>query len=359
MSEEPVGPEWLDEAAAERLLARFRYGADADAVSNLAESQNTPHNQNTQNTADMTAAAASWRPTGPSEGRSAEVPDTLERVLAAAAAPAQPHELRGYDAARRAFEAAGAVGPSAAGTGVVGRHGSHPRGRHVASGPLARFAGVKIAALAGALTVAGVAVAAEADVLPSPLQRAAHRMLGGVGVPDPEPAGQDPSTSASSGAGGGPAGHTAHSALPTVPTHASTAGGPGLPSGTAGSPLPGGHSGTTPADEAVALCRAYVGGSNGNGNGGNGLSPGQRRRLADLAGGDQHIDAFCAQVLASATAPASASAPVVPPATPTGSAAVSTGPGNPGRTHPTHDPKTAPTTDPNGNASASLAGKKP
>ena len=183
----------------------------------------------------------------------------VARLLAAASAPPRPHELRGYEAARQAFENAGA-------TPV----------RHSAGLPLRRLIGVKLAAVAGALTVTGVAVAAEADVLPSPVQRAAHQVLGGVGVPDPDPASRAAGVCVSvcvricvasgSGSGAVPGLSSSSSARPATPRPTGRA-----PDGTTadrGGPVPGTPTGTGNASttgsssaadsEALALCRVYV-----------------------------------------------------------------------------------------------------
>ena len=114
----------------------------------------------------------------------------VARVLSAASAPAWPHELRGYEAARRAYESADDSNAAAAGATPL---------RRAAGAPFRRLVGVKLAAVAGALTVTGVAVAAEADVLPSPVQRAAHQVLGGVGVPEPDPQPAPPTPEATLG----------------------------------------------------------------------------------------------------------------------------------------------------------------
>lgn len=206
----------------------------------------------------------------------------VARLLAAATAPPGPHELRGYEAARRAFERAGA-------TPV----------RRSATLPLRRMIGVKFAAVAGALTVTGVAVAAEADVLPSPIQRVAHHMLGGVGVPDPEPdtSASGPATSASSS----PLSTGPGTPRPTGPQASGTTSGngaplPGKPTGTVDQSAPGSSS-STDADVAT-LCRSYAAQQAGTGAA---LSGHDRRRLATLAGGEDKIPDYCARMLAVAS----------------------------------------------------------
>ncbi|NUR57126.1 MAG: hypothetical protein HOV87_00205, partial [Catenulispora sp.] len=164
--------------------------------------------------------------------------------------------------------------------------------------PLRRMIGVKVAAVAGALTVTGVAVAAEADVLPSPIQRVAHQVLGGVGVPDPEP-----DTTAS---GAVPNGSSSSSARPGTPrptgspAAGTTSGGgvplPGTPTGTVNPSTPG-ASGSTAEADVTTLCRSYAAQRAGSGEP---LSGHDRRRLATLAGGEDKIPDFCARVLAAA-----------------------------------------------------------
>ncbi|ACU74377.1 hypothetical protein Caci_5518 [Catenulispora acidiphila DSM 44928] len=254
----------------------------------------------------------------------------VARVLAAATAPPWPHELRGYEAARRAFENAGA-------TPV----------RRSAAVPLRRLIGVKLAAVAGALTVTGVAVAAEADVLPSPIQRAAHQMLGGVGVPEPDPesrAGQTMASSSqpsqvpgassrpSTGQLGAPHGSQSPDQASADP---SSSDGllPGTPAGTADSSAP--STSASDAAEALTLCREYATHKKGNGNGG--LSEHDRRKLVALAGGADKIDAYCAQVLAAAPTP------TVPQ--PTGAASTSQpAPSTSAPPSPSHDHKPAAST---------------
>ncbi|MEY9860260.1 hypothetical protein ABH935_005897 [Catenulispora sp. GAS73] len=286
-------------------------------------------------------------------GPSAEA-RAVARVLSAAAAPPWPHELRGYESARRAFENAGAA-PVRGGTHSAGtRAGAARAGVGV---PLRRLIGVKLAAVAGALTVTGVAVAAEADVLPSPIQRAAHQVLGGVGVPDPDPGPRGEQTMASSpgtsgvpGSQGGPGSQGLPGSQGSQGSHpgqllppnsqgtdqasdgGSSAGSlPGTPVGTADTP--GQSAASTPAADVLALCRTYVahqgnGDANGKGNGkGNGgLNDHDRSRLAALAGGEDKISAFCAQVLAAASGapipqPTGASTPTSPTSTPTSKSA--------------------------------------
>lgn len=261
----------------------------------------------------------------------------VARVLAAATAPPWPHELRGYEAARRAFENAGA-------TPV----------RRSAAVPLRRLIGVKLAAVAGALTVTGVAVAAEADVLPSSIQRAAHQMLGGVGVPDPDPeprAGQTmasssqssqmPGESSRSSTGQVAAPHGSQSPDQASGDPSSSDGLPGTPAGTADSSAP--STSASDAADALTLCREYATHKKGNGNGG--LSEHDRRKLIALAGGADKIDAYCAQVLAAAPTP------TVPQ--PTGAASTSQpAPSTSAAPSPSHDHKPAASTSPSSGGAA-------
>jgi hypothetical protein len=224
----------------------------------------------------------------------------LARLLSAAAAPPRPHELRGYESARRAYEIAGSAGSA----------GAAPLRRGIAV-PLRRMVGVKLAAVAGALTVTGVAVAAEADVLPSPIQRAAHQMLGGVGVPDPDTqsrSGQPMASDTSSASGSTRPGTTGPSGSADG---GRTTGGvlPGTPTGTAQGP---GQSSTVSAD-VLALCQAYAAQQDGQGGS---LSGHDRHQLETLAGGADKVDGFCAMVLAtgpSASTPQPTGGPVSTP----------------------------------------------
>lgn len=262
-------------------------------------------------------------------GSSAEA-RAVAKVLSAAAAPPWPHELRGYESARRAFENAGAT-PVRRSAGIQFR----------------RLAGVKLAAVAGALTVTGVAVAAEADVLPSPIQRAAHQMLGGVGVPDPDSA-RPGQTMASSP--GSPTGHPG-SQGPQGSQSADPASGepsdsgallPGTPSSTADTPDTPGSTASSADADVLALCRTYVahkGNGNGNGNGNSGLSEKDRKRLATLAGSKNKIDDYCTAMLA---APSAGSTVPQPSGVSTAAApGTSTTPPTPS---PTHDHKPNSTT---------------
>ena len=256
-------------------------------------------------------------------GSSAEA-RAVAKVLSAAAAPPWPNELRGYESARRAFENAGA-------TPV----------RRSAGFQFRRLAGVKLAAVAGALTVTGVAVAAEADVLPSPIQRAAHHMLGGVGVPDPDQARDGQTMASSPGSSTGHPGSQGSQSGSHASGDPSDSGAlvPGTPSGTADIP---GSTESSAASDALALCRTYVAHkADGNGNANSGLSEKDHKRLATLAGGEDKIDGFCAAMLA-----APSGGPTIPQ--PSG-ASTSAPSGAPSTTpSPAHDhkPNSTPSTSP-------------
>ncbi|MBW8805796.1 MAG: hypothetical protein JF587_18395 [Catenulisporales bacterium] len=273
----------------------------------------------------------------------------VARLLAAAAAPARPHELRGYEAARRAFERAG---------GTPARHSSGM--------PMRRLLGVKAAAVAGALTVTGVAVAAEADVLPSPIQRVAHQMLGGVGVPDRDPGSQNPPTTASGGrsttpgtphpsggSDGGPTSSGAHSGPNGGPDGTSATGGgsgavPGMPGGTSDASEPG--QSTSADSDVVTLCRAYAAQQAGTEGA---LTGHDRQRLAALAGGENKIAEFCSQILQSAPADPQ---PTTPDSAPSAGGPnpsrdhkpSSTGPASPA--YSANPPTNPPTSTPSGSA---------
>lgn len=239
--------------------------------------------------------------------------EALARLLCAAAAPAHPHELVGYDSVRRAYEQAGA----------------RARGRHLAAMPLTRLAGMRLAALAGTLTVAGAAAAAEANALPAPIQRAAHTLLGPIGVPDPTERDGD---QIPGGTGPGDQPH-AGGPFPGGPDGTSTASGHASGNGTTSATAPGG---VVVTDAVQDLCRAYAAGDGQ----GNTLTSDQRKRLAALAGGENLMGSYCAQVLATAVPQPSAS-PTSAPGT-TGGSPTEDGQGNgttttnPGKGHVTH-----------------------
>jgi hypothetical protein len=167
-------------------------------------------------------------------------------VLAAAAAPPSPDELAGERQAVAAFTAVARSIP----------HRAAPRRQPV----LTRFVSFKLAAAAviAALSLTGVAGAAT-GTLPDPVQRVAHRMLGGAGVPGPgDHAGRAPGGSSSTTSGHHPTG-------PDV-TGAAKAG----------------------------LCRAWASGQGGEHGNKNDATAFQA--LAEAAGGADGIAEYCADV---------------------------------------------------------------
>ncbi|BCB76852.1 hypothetical protein GCM10022251_48900 [Phytohabitans flavus] len=185
----------------------------------------------------------------------------LSLLLAAASAPPQPHEPAGLDAALAAFHEAGRVGRS-----VVA-----PRRRLLR--PLAA------AAALATMLAGGVAVAAETGNLPG---------VGGTPTEGP---------TATATAGAAPEGTRAapgRSGIPSV------------------SPTPGGHGRTlSPASPALTgLCRAWDAHRR---NPNQPLKSEAMRDLAEAAGGEARIPAFCAPVLTDPTAPATARPDTVPP----------------------------------------------
>ena len=360
LSGQPDLPDLPDEDAAERLLALFRYGAgagaepgaSADAATGAASDTTTARNRMGVGTGTGVPAGVGRHAADDDARMSVEAmpdaPEALLGLLAAASAPARPHELQGYDAARAAFVAAA----------------PRTRGRHSFSLPLARIAGVKVAALAGLLTVTGVAVAAEADFLPTPIQHVAHDVLGGVGVPDPDPetpaqpeASTEPASPSPSRAATGIAPGSRDSDGSVGVTGATGSTDESSANGGPGARSDGSTDGSTEAAgrSPVELCRAYVaaaartgndnGDGKGGGKGGGHLPPGQLRKLADLAGGEQNIPAYCDRVLGTTPAPPPMTTPQ-----PTPTSATGTDPDpDPGKGHPSHpgsDPGTGTGSDP-------------
>jgi hypothetical protein len=160
------------------------------------------------------------------------------------------------------------------------QHSTTPiRRRHVPIPSLiASSVALKIAAAATVLSLGGIAYAAHEGSLPAPAQKAAHDLLGSVGVP----AANDASDN-----GNGP-------------------------------------DATGPA--AVGLCRAFTAGEKDQQ--GSALDSVAFKALAAAAGGEDQIDAYCQQVLADSGShrpdqtppadPASANVPSVPTDHPTG-----------------------------------------
>lgn len=153
--------------------------------------------------------------------------DRLARLLVAAAAPAQPGELAGEEAAMMAFRAT--VRPVATPAAAV-----RPRPRRVL-----QLISVPVAALA-AVVVAGVAVAAGTGVIGNPLD------VGGPTTSRVEPTGSTVTTTPSSGGWSAPApGAGATQASPTATPSA------------AHSAEPGPNPAASPDPSMHGLCVAY------------------------------------------------------------------------------------------------------
>ena len=184
----------------------------------------------------------------------------LAELLDLAAGPALPTERAGRTEAVAAFTRAWRV-PNPAGVPV--------RRARVLS-MLTRAALVKLAAVLAVVLVGGTAQAAGTGTLPAGVQHRAHDLLNPVGIP-----------------------------VPDASTHSSGAG-PG-PSGTPGSARPGLIAPTdTGAPDALGLCQAWFEQRDRT----QGVDPGVLKRLGPLAGGSDHIPAYCAGILATAPTPA-------------------------------------------------------
>jgi hypothetical protein len=184
----------------------------------------------------------------------------LSDLLAAAAAPARPDELAGERAAvaasRREFRPAGPA-PDA----------RRARDSRKARGTRRRRRAAIVAALSAAvLTVGGTAYAASTGRLPDPVQRVVDGVFAGGGTPSGSPTQQ--------GRTGGPAG-----ASPTAAGSGSASTGPGGAPGVSDSRLNG-------------LCRSWEA-VRGNPHT-NSISAEDLQVLADAAGGEDRIGAFCA-----------------------------------------------------------------
>jgi hypothetical protein len=233
----------------------------------------------------------------------------VAELLAAAAAPARPDELAGEMAAVAAFRreyrpADRNVSPVPGTPDTVPERTPGPAARQPATQRSSsrrrprrpRRRGVAIAALATVVAlVGGTAYAAGAGRLPDPVQRQLHEALAGVGVPPPGPR--------------------------DTPTR--TPGSAPAPSGT---PSAGAH--------LLGLCRAWQ--SARANPGAPQPRPDERRVLAEAAGGQHRIEAFCAALVAAAPG-ATAS-----PSTPAGPAPVTPTPGRPGTPDPGGPPATPP-----------------
>ena len=192
--------------------------------------------------------------------------DPLVDLLALAAAPAGRDELAGESAALAAFRAARPV-PA-----------DRPRRRSMIKTTLAKVLTLKAAAVLAATAAGGVALAASTGALPNPLNGTTQSAPGVVGH-----VGGRSSVAPSRGAG----------------------------------------SAATPSPSLLGLCHAYVAGAGSEH--GKVLENPAFGALITTAGGKDKVDAFCADLLASA------------------------GPGGESTNHPTDGPTGHPTGTPGGN----------
>ncbi|GIJ52426.1 hypothetical protein Val02_93120 [Virgisporangium aliadipatigenens] len=202
------------------------------------------------------------------DGTATDDPDGLAALLADARGPARPDELTGEAAALAAFRHAHAAhepAPLAAG---------EPRHR--------RRLALALTGAAAALLLGGTAYAAGTGRLPDGLQRTAHDLLSGVGVPAP------PTTEAS-----GTATQGAPALTPSPAPRASA-----VPT-----PTP-----TPDATVLIGLCRSWAAtATNPNAKA---ISAEDLRILAAAAGGEAAIGAYCERLTAGPSA-----APTPPPET--------------------------------------------
>lgn len=181
----------------------------------------------------------------------------LAAMLRAAAAPAQPEELSGERAAVDAFTAAYRPAPSS------------PSRR------TRRTALATLVAVSASL-VAGTAFAARTGQLPGALQRGAHSLFSGVGVPAP--------------ATTPPATHPQPAAPPTGPRPSATD--------------------TAAAQQLLALCRTWIAVRSDPRAGP--ITAAQRHDLAAAAGGEPAITGFCEHLLEPTPAPTTHATPTKP-----------------------------------------------
>jgi hypothetical protein len=182
----------------------------------------------------------------------------LSHLLAAAAAPPQPDELVGLQSALAEFEAAGWEGRSR--VAVASR-------RRVFARPIA----VKAAAGVAVVLFGGTALAAETGNLPGGSQQHAHDLFSGLGVPPPGTV----------------------SASPSSPVKQATSLPAPIPTPSTGSPsaTPGPSSAAT-----LGLCRSWE--TQQKNPQDKPMKAEALRALAEAAGGEKQIAAFCADLLA-------------------------------------------------------------
>jgi len=200
--------------------------------------------------------------------------EELLRLLALAAAPPQPDELVGHEAALAAFRAAPLGGPLQSQAEPAPARSRRHWWRFASRALL-----VKLLAGLGVLLVGGAAVAAGTGSLPSGVQHGAHNLLSPLGVPVPDATGH---------------------ASASRPAHDGRTPNPG--------PAPVTASTSTPA----GLCQAWRATKDKPGRG---IDPSQRQALVKAAGGMDQVPAFCARLLGpeASTSPSPTPAPTKTP----------------------------------------------
>nr|WP_296070613.1 hypothetical protein [uncultured Actinoplanes sp.] len=230
----------------------------------------------------------------------------LAELLAAAKAPATAEELAGEEQAVAAYTAAQRRAAPPA------RRKNRARVSRLPS----RTVVVNIATVLALLAAGGTAVAARTGNLPADAQQHAHRLFSALGVPAPR-------TGPTTGPGQAPS----VSPQPSTPRTTSR---PSPTPAPAGSAAP--SAGTAPA----GWCRAWSATPHTT-------KAAWYRDLAEAAGGEDHIRAYCASLTRSATSPATRR-PTPSPPTPTRRPPTKPHTSKPGPTaHPTGKPTSLPT----------------
>lgn len=185
-----------------------------------------------------------------------------ELIAVAAMAPRHP-DSAGYDLVRQAYLDAGTATAR----------------RRPAGLPLGRLVTLKVAAITAVLTVAGT-VAAEAGALPKPIQQVVYNVFGDEGIPDPNSA-PPPSMTHSAGD-------------PTTTASKATKAAPVTPARPSASSEPtSGHSSSAAVGDGspFGLCWDASGKRNKQ------AGDSEHHKLVVLAGGEQNIAAYCADIL--------------------------------------------------------------
>ncbi|SCL45451.1 hypothetical protein GA0070606_0750 [Micromonospora citrea] len=205
-------------------------------------------------------------------------PESLARLLSAAAAPARPGELAGEEAALAAFRAARAAAP---GTAVAAPR--PPRGRRFTAGAVAWAAGVVVTATAGA---AFAAVTLDRPDEPTPSSPRPST---------PAPATTEPQEGGSTDPTGGGAPSGTPTDAPASPSGAPTSGAVTPPGPPGGRPGGGPRSPEQRTEQLRGLCRSYL------------AQPAAQREktldtsafagLVTAAGGREAVDGFCRELV--------------------------------------------------------------